>query len=76
MPDFSGLQLGHSTSAAEEIQTRAPGAKVVKGFNTIFAGLFGAERAATAAVPVFLAGNDEKAVDAVAALVELAGFTP
>lgn len=76
LPDFSGLQLGHTTSAAEEIQARAAGAKVVKGFNTIFAGLFGAERAATAAVPVFLAGNDEKAVDAVAALVEQAGFTP
>ena len=76
LPDFSGLQLGHTTSAAEEIQKRAAGAKVVKGFNTIFAGLFGAERAATASVPVFLAGNDEAAVDAVAALVELAGFTP
>lgn len=76
LSDFSGLQLGHTTSAAEEIQARAAGAKVVKGFNTIFAGLFGAERTATSAVPVFLAGNDEAAVDAVAALVELAGFTP
>lgn len=76
LPDFSGLQLGHTSSAAEEIQKRAPGAKVVKGFNTIFAGLFGAERAATASVPVFLAGDDDAVVDAVAALVEQAGFTP
>lgn len=76
LPDFSGLQLGHDSSAAEEIQKRAAGARVVKGFNTIFAGLFGADRAATAKVPVFLAGNDEAAVDAVADLVTLAGFVP
>ena len=39
-PDFSGLLLGHTSSAAEEIQTRAKGAMVVKAFNTIFASLF------------------------------------
>jgi predicted dinucleotide-binding enzyme len=39
-PDFSGLLLGHDSSAAEEIQAVAKGAHVVKAFNTIFAGLF------------------------------------
>jgi predicted dinucleotide-binding enzyme len=72
--DFSGLSIGHTTSAAEEIQQAAKGAKIVKAFNTIFAGVFGAPTAATAAVPVFLAGNDEAAVDAVADLVAKAGF--
>ncbi|MBC7799573.1 MAG: NAD(P)-binding domain-containing protein [Gemmatimonadaceae bacterium] len=72
--DFSGLSLGHTTSAAEEIQLAAKGAKVVKAFNTIFAGLFDAPTNATAQVPVFLAGNDKAAVDAVAALVGKAGF--
>jgi predicted dinucleotide-binding enzyme len=72
--DFSGLAIGHTTSAAEEIQQIASGAKVVKAFNTIFAGVFDAPVAATAEVPVFLAGNDETAVDAVAALVAKAGF--
>ncbi len=73
-PDFSGLRLGHTTSAAEELQQAAPGAKVVKAFNTIFASLFAAPRAATANVPVFVAGNDEAAVIAVANLVQAAGF--
>jgi predicted dinucleotide-binding enzyme len=73
-PDFSGLSVGHSTSAAEEIQKAAPGAKVVKAFNTIFAGLFAAPATSTASVPVFVAGNDEAAVATVAQLAETAGF--
>jgi 8-hydroxy-5-deazaflavin:NADPH oxidoreductase len=73
-PDFSGLAIGHSTSAAEQIQAAAKDAHVVKAFNTIFAGLFDAPVAATATVPVFLAGNDAKAVELVEALVAKAGF--
>ena len=73
-PDYSGLRFGYSTSAAEEIQKAAPGAKVVKAFNTIFAGLFATPAASTTKVPVFLAGNDEAAVAAVAELVGKAGF--
>lgn len=72
--DFSGLSIGHSTSAAEEIQKLAASSQVVKAFNTIFASLFDAPAAATAKVPVFLAGNDAAAVAAVAALVETSGF--
>ena len=73
-PDFSGLAIGHTTSAAEEIQQVAKGARVVKAFNTIFASLFETPAAATANVPVFVAGDDAAAVDAVAALVANAGF--
>lgn len=72
--DFSGLSIGHTTSAAEEIQAAVPGAKVVKGFNTIFASVFDTPASSTANVPVFLAGNDAAAVDAVAELVKAAGF--
>ncbi len=73
-PDFSGLTIGHSTSAGEQIQAAAPGARVVKAYNTIFAGLFDVAPALTADVPVFLAGNDEAAVAAVAEIVALSGF--
>jgi predicted dinucleotide-binding enzyme len=73
-PDFSGLSIGHTTSAAEELQKAAPNARIVKAFNTIFAGLFDAPVEATRNVPVFLAGNDAAAVDAVADLVTKAGF--
>lgn len=72
-PDFSGMLFGYDTSAAEKIQDRACGAKVVKAFNTIFAELFGAPVSQTAEIPVFLAG-DEDAVEAAATLVEESGF--
>jgi 8-hydroxy-5-deazaflavin:NADPH oxidoreductase len=73
-PDFSGLSIGHTTSAAEEIQAAAKGAHVVKAFNTIFAGLFDGQVASTKSVPVFLAGNDDASVNAVSDLVLKAGF--
>lgn len=73
-PDFSGLSLGHTTSAAEEIQKVAKGARVVKAFNTIFAQVFA--KADTAKLPVFIAGDDEAARKTVADLVKAAGFAP
>lgn len=73
-PDFSGLSIGHTTSAAEEIQAAAPSAKVVKAYNTIFASVFDLPVADTIKVPVFLAGNDEVAVGTVAQLVQASGF--
>lgn len=72
--DFSGLAIGHTTSAAEQLQDAAPSARVVKAFNTIFAGLFDLPATQTAEVPVFVAGNDEAAVASVIDVVKLAGF--
>ena len=72
-PDFSGLLFANETSAAEQIQSNAKGAKVVKAFNTIFAELFAASPDQTVTIPVFLAG-DEDAVEISAALVRDAGF--
>ena len=73
-PEFSGLTIGHTTSAAEQLQAAAPAAKVVKAFNTIFASLFDLPAAQTAEVPVFVAGNDKAAVAAVADIATRAGF--
>ncbi|TYR35660.1 NADPH-dependent F420 reductase [Mesorhizobium microcysteis] len=73
--DFSGLAIGHSTSAAEEIQNAAPRAKVVKAFNTVFASvLANGGKAAGKAATVFVAGDDEDARRQVAALAKSAGF--
>jgi NADPH-dependent F420 reductase len=75
--DFKGLLIGHTTSAAEEIQKLVPGAKVVKAFNTIFAQLLPAEaRNDRAAVQVFVAGDDDAAKAAVSEIVAKGGFQP
>lgn len=73
--DFSGLTIGHSTSAAEEIQKSAPAAKVVKAFNTVFASvLHNGGKAAGQPASVFVAGDDAEARKAVATLAQSAGF--
>ena len=73
--DFSGLSIGHTTSAAEEIQKRAPQAKVVKAFNTIFAQVLeNGGHAAGQPAMVFVAGDDEPARAAVVDLARSAGF--
>lgn len=73
--DFSGLSIGHSTSAAEEIQKRAPQAKVVKAFNTIFAQVLqNGGQASGQAATVLVASDDESARNAVVELARSAGF--
>jgi 8-hydroxy-5-deazaflavin:NADPH oxidoreductase len=75
--DFKRLAIGHTTSAAEEIQKLAPQAKVVKAFNTVFAELLPAEaRQSRAPVQVFVAGYDEAAKRAVSEVVAKGGFEP
>src|SRR3972149_2562834 len=72
--DLSGLELGHTTSAAEEIAKKTPGARVVKAFNMTGAEnmanpRFGAEQAT-----MFICGDDAAAKTAVARLTEELGF--
>ncbi|HEU4630557.1 MAG TPA: NADPH-dependent F420 reductase [Gemmatimonadaceae bacterium] len=71
-PDMSGLSVGHTTSAAEEIQKTVPAARVVKAFNTVFAQVLGSG----ARAQVFYAGDDAGAKEAVRALIESAGLEP
>jgi NADPH-dependent F420 reductase len=73
-PDFSGLAIGHTTSAAEEIQKAAPRAHVVKAFNTIFAHLLTQPRPGNKRLSVFYAGDDAKANERVRTLIERIGF--
>jgi hypothetical protein len=75
--DYTGLTLGHTTSAAEEIQKLAPRAKVVKAFNTIFASVLAAGgKAAGETATVFIAGDDADATATVERVAAKAGFAP
>ena len=75
--DYMGLTIGHSTSAAEEIQKAFPKAKVVKAFNTVFAQVLAeGPTLAGQTVPVFFAGDDAGAKETVKSLIQSTGFSP
>ena len=74
--DFKELTIGHSTSAAEEIQKLAPRAFVVKAFNTVFAQLLPREARDGKTLQVFVAGDEVKAKARVSALAQSIGFEP
>ncbi len=74
-PDYMGLTLGHTTSAAEEIAKAVPGAEVVKGFNTVFAQVLGAgSDLGGQKVTVFLASDSERAKQTARVLADSMGF--
>jgi 8-hydroxy-5-deazaflavin:NADPH oxidoreductase len=68
--DLSGLVVGTTTSAAERIAGWAPGAKVVKAFNTIGAMDFGNARFGSERADGFYCGDDPAAKAVVKQLVE------
>lgn len=76
-PDYMTLLVGHTDSGAEQIARRAPGARVVKAFNHIYAQIihttprFGAQNAT-----VFYCGDDAAAKETVAGLAADIGFEP
>lgn len=75
-PDYMGLTIGHSTSAAEEIAQAVPTAQVVKGFNTVFAQVLaeGADFGQGQQVSVFLASDSDRAKQTAKSLAESMGF--
>jgi 8-hydroxy-5-deazaflavin:NADPH oxidoreductase len=67
------LDLG---SAAEELARAAPGARVVKAFNTTFAPTLEAGEVAGESLDVFIAGDDAEAKAKVSELIESGGLRP
>lgn len=61
-------------SAAQEVARKAPGAKVVKAFNTTFAGSLLEGRVAGQPLDVFVASDDDEAKAKVRQLAESAGL--
>lgn len=74
--DLSGLTIGHSTSAAEQVVGWAPGARVVKAFNTIGAVHMADPRFGTQRASMFICGDDASAKATVARLAGELGFDP
>lgn len=73
-PDLSGLTLGHTTSAAEQVAEWATGAKIYKafnqtGYNNMANPMFGSQRAV-----MFVCGDDETHKPEVMQLVSDIGF--
>ena len=75
-PDLSGLSIGTSTSAGEQVAAWASGAKVVKAFNTIGAANFGNAQFGSQKADGYYCGDDASAKAAVRELVAAAGFDP
>jgi NADPH-dependent F420 reductase len=74
--DYSGLTLGFTTSAAEEIAKLVPEVKVVKAFNTVFANVYASQNPQIKGntISVFYAGDDQGAKAKVAELITKMGF--
>lgn len=70
---FDDLATPPGTSAAEELAKLAPGARVVKAFNTTFAGLLAQGHVGGQPLDVFIAGDDPEATSTVARLIEQGG---
>ncbi len=73
--DYTGLAL-EGTSAAEQVQAHAKGAKVVKAFNSALAARQAEPRVADLQSDGFVAGDDEQAKATVLELVGSIGFNP
>ena len=72
---FEPLAL-EAGSAAQEIAAKAPGARVVKAFNTTFAGTLATGEVGGQPLDVLIAGDDESAKSTVSRLASDGGLRP
>ncbi|MEU2553473.1 hypothetical protein ABZ589_17650 [Streptomyces sp. NPDC013313] len=73
---LDSLVVPPGTSAAEQFATAAPESRVVKAFNTTFAGPLTSGQVAGRPLDVFIAGDDDAAKQAVTDRVSSAGLRP
>ena len=74
-PDFR-LAIGFTTSAAEEMAKKAPRARVVKAFNTVFAPNMSTGKVKGEKLTLLVAGDDAAAKKAVLTMGADIGFDP
>jgi hypothetical protein len=75
-PDLSGLELGTTTSAGEQVAQWAPGARVVKIFNTIGSNVMDNPAFPHGPATLFYCGDDAAAKSAARDLAAQIGFDP
>ncbi len=75
-PQLAGLELGTTDSAAERVAAWAPGARVVKMFNTTGAGNMANPEYPLGPVTMFYCGDDAGAKTVAAKLAAEIGFEP
>ncbi|MGB6484836.1 MAG: NADPH-dependent F420 reductase [Candidatus Acidiferrales bacterium] len=73
-PDLSGLTVGHTTSAGEQVAQWATGARVVKAFNTTGAGNMANTHYGDKEITMCVAGDDAAAKSVVMKLAQDLGF--
>jgi predicted dinucleotide-binding enzyme len=76
LPDLSGLSLGTTTSAAEQVAQWASGAHVVKAFNTIGFNIMADPSFGPSRALLFYCGDDAAAKQTVKSLAAELGFDP
>jgi 8-hydroxy-5-deazaflavin:NADPH oxidoreductase len=76
LPDLSGIELGHSTSAAEQIAAWAPTARVVKAFNTASVRVMNDPQFGPYPATMFYCGDDAAAKGITRQLIADVGFDP
>lgn len=74
--DFTGLDVGHTTSAAEKIAGWAVGARVVKAFNNVSSAIMADPVFDGLAATMFYCGDDDEAKAFVQQLAAELGFDP
>jgi predicted dinucleotide-binding enzyme len=74
--DFSGLATAGGPSAGQLVAQKLPGARVVKAFNTLFAGIQANPAVHGVVVDALYATDDEKARSEVASIIRSMGFRP
>jgi predicted dinucleotide-binding enzyme len=74
LPGFEGLEVGATTSAAEMIAAWAPGARVVKAFNTIGSNIMADANLSGHAALLLYCGDDAEAKKIVRGLATGLGF--
>jgi NADPH-dependent F420 reductase len=74
--DFAGLEVGHTTSAAERIAAWSNGARVVKAFNNVSSAIMANPVFGDLRATMFYCGDDRDAKGTVRDLAAELGFDP